>query len=288
MKKIATCLWFDHQAEEAVKFYTSVFKNTKVHNSAFYGEAGAEVSGQKAGSLMLIEFELEDQEIQALNGGPIFQFSPSFSYYVNCTSEKEIDELWKKLSQGGQARMGLDKYPWAEKYGWTADKYGVEWQLILAPSARKISPAFLFTDHLFGKGEEAINFYMSLFPNSKIETMSHDPTTKTVMHSTFILNGQGFVLMEGAGKHGHSFTNANSLVVNCDTQEEIDRLWEKLAVGGTIEECGWLKDKYGVSWQVVPAVLAQLMSDPKKAEKVMQAMLKMKKLDIAKLKAAAQ
>ena len=141
MKKINPCLWFDHQAEEAAKFYTSIFKNSKMGKVARYGSSGSEVSGQKEGTVMTAAFELEGLNIVGLNGGPIFKFSPAFSFFVSCESEQEIKQKWEKLSEGGKGRMGFDKYPWAEKYGWTADRFGVDWQLILSPRKEKNSPS---------------------------------------------------------------------------------------------------------------------------------------------------
>lgn len=286
MKSISVCLWFDHQAEEAAEYYKTVFSNFTIGQIARYSEAGAEVSGQKKGSVMTVGFQMENLEVLGLNGGPQFKFSPALSFFVSCENEAEIDEKWKKLSKGGTVRFGFDKYPWAEKYGWTADRFGVEWQLMLAPRPQKIAPSFLFVDSLFGKGEEAIHFYTGLFPNSRIDNLVRDEELKTIMHCAFQLNGQNFTLMEGKGKHGHAFNEATSLVVYCENQDEIDRYWNKLSEGGSESQCGWLKDKYGVSWQIVPTILADLMADPARAEKTMNSMLKMSKLDIATLIAA--
>jgi predicted 3-demethylubiquinone-9 3-methyltransferase (glyoxalase superfamily) len=157
MQKITPFLWFDDNAEEAAKFYISIFRNSRILNVARYGEAGAEATGRPKGSVMTVAFQLEGQEFVALNGGPVFSFTPAISFVVNCVAQEELDELWEKLSEGGE-----------------------------------------------------------------------------------------------------------------------------------IQECGWLKDKYGVSWQIVPSVLGELMSDPDpvKSQRVMQAMLQMKKLDIAGLKKA--
>jgi predicted 3-demethylubiquinone-9 3-methyltransferase (glyoxalase superfamily) len=231
--------------------------------------------------------EIQSLDVQCLNGGPHFKFNPSMSFFASLESEEKVKNLWAKLSEGGTVRMALDKYPWSEIYGWTTDKFGVEWQLIIDKEKQIFAPAFLFVDALFGKGEEAIKFYTSLFPNSKIETMHKDPEKNSVMHSAFKLCGQDFVLMEGDGKHGHQFNEAFSISVSCDTQSEIDNLWSKLTDGGKEVQCGWLKDKYGVSWQIVPNVLGTLMSGPK-ADKVMAAMMKMKKMDIELLKIAAE
>lgn len=288
MNKFATCLWFDNQAEEAANFYTSVFENSRVTNVARYGKAGAQMSGQKEGNVMVVDFTIENQEIQGLNGGPIFKPTASFSYVISCKNEDELNKKWKKLSDGGTIRMALDKYPWAEKYGWTSDRYGVEWQLTLNPSPNKITPSLLFVNDLYGKGDDALKFYTSIFPNSKINMAAHDDKDGHVMYAEFTLGGQTFSLMEGPGKHDHTFTNGNSIVVHCDSQKEIDLYWDQLSVGGTIEECGWLKDKFGVSWQIVPSTMATIMPDPIKADKVMAAMMGMKKLDMDKLMAAAK
>lgn len=288
MNKMATCLWFDKQAEEAAKFYTSIFDNSKILNVAKYGKAGAQMSGQKEGTVMMVDFQIENQHMQALNGGPIFKMTPAISFSVSCETEEELNTKWKKLSTGGTVRMELAKYPWADKYGWTADRYGVEWQLSLMPANNKITPSLLFVNNLVGKGDDALKFYTSIFPNSKIEMMAREDKTGRILYSTFNLNGNNFSLMEADGKHDYSFTNGTSLVVPCDSQKEIDFYWEKLSEGGTIEECGWLKDKFGVSWQIVPAAMDAIMPDPVKSEKVMAAMMGMKKLDMAKLMAAAK
>jgi predicted 3-demethylubiquinone-9 3-methyltransferase (glyoxalase superfamily) len=158
MQKITPCLWFDDQAEAAVNFYVSLFKNSKITNVARYDEAGAKASGRPVGTVMTMTFQLDGQEFMALNGGPIFKF-----------------------------------------------------------------------------------------------------------------------------------TEATSFIVNCESQSEVDRLWDALtAHGGEESQCGWLKDRFGLSWQIVPTALGELMSDPDpaKAQRVMQAMLQMKKIDVAKLRQA--
>jgi predicted 3-demethylubiquinone-9 3-methyltransferase (glyoxalase superfamily) len=160
MQKITPFLWFDNQAEEAARFYVSIFKNAKILEDAKFGEEGQEITGGKPGSVMTVEFEIEGQRFTALNGGPIFKFTEAVSFVIACETQEEVDHYWTKLSEGGDEKA---------------------------------------------------------------------------------------------------------------------------------QQCGWLKDKFGVSWQVVPSILAKLMSDPDKAKsgRVVNAMLKMKKLDIAGLQAAA-
>jgi predicted 3-demethylubiquinone-9 3-methyltransferase (glyoxalase superfamily) len=120
MQKITPCLWFDDNAEEAVNFYISLFKNSKITNIAHYGEAGAAASGRPKGSVMTIMFELDGQEFMALNGGPHFKFSPAISLMVNCQTSDEVDEFWDQLSAGGMK----------QQCGWLTDKFGVSWQIV--------------------------------------------------------------------------------------------------------------------------------------------------------------
>jgi predicted 3-demethylubiquinone-9 3-methyltransferase (glyoxalase superfamily) len=152
---------------------------------------------------------------------------------------------------------------------------------------QKITPFLWFND----QAEEAMNFYTAIFKNSKIGSVSRygeggPGQPGSVMTATFELNGQEFMVLNGGPLF--AFTEAISLFVNCETQAEVDELWEKLTEGGEESQCGWLKDKYGLSWQIVPSVLGELLNDPdaEKAGRVMNAMLQMKKIDIAGLRAA--
>src|SRR5919109_2928546 len=122
MQKITPCLWFDDKAEEAVNFYASVFKNSKIKDITRYGEAGAKAAGRPKGTVMTVTFELEGQEFMALNGGPVFKFSPAISLMVHCETQEELDELWEKLSSGGEKGQ----------CGWLTDKYSVSWQIVPA------------------------------------------------------------------------------------------------------------------------------------------------------------
>jgi predicted 3-demethylubiquinone-9 3-methyltransferase (glyoxalase superfamily) len=289
MQKITPFLWFNDQAEEAMKFYTSIFKNSKIGSVTRLGE---EVPGPK-GKVLTGTFQLAGGEFMALNGGPEFTFTPATSFFVLCQTPEEIDRLWEKLSKGGTVLMELDKYPFSEKFGWVNDKFGVSWQLNLASFPQKISPFLMFVGEQAGKAEEAIRLYTSLFKNSSISHIDRygpgegDPAG-TVRHASFTLNGQGFMAMDSNAGHAFTFTSAISFFVNCQTQKEVDFFWEKLSEGGVKEQCGWLKDKFGVSWQIIPSILGELMSDPdvEKSSRVTKAMLQMRKIDIEQLKQA--
>ena len=122
VQKVTPCLWFDDQAEEAVEFYTAVFRNSKIVNIARYGEAGHEVHGKQAGTVMTVAFELDGQAFTALNGGPLFKFNEAISFQVNCETQEEVDYYWEKLSEGGDEK--------AQQCGWLKDKYGASWQVV--------------------------------------------------------------------------------------------------------------------------------------------------------------
>lgn len=282
MQRIRPCLWFDTKGEEAATLYTSLFANSKVRQVSRYPSSASKASGQKPGSVMTVEFDLSGYQIMGLNGGPHFKFSQALSFFVRRNDEKDIERIWNALSQGGQIRMGLDRYPWAPKYGWTSDRYGVEWQVMLSEK-KSIAPALLFVDGLFGKAEEAAQFYMSVFPNSFADFVARDPSTNAVLHYSFSLDGTPFVAMEGQGQFGHTFSPAFSFVVNCKDQDELDYFWTKLSHDPVAEQCGWLKDRYGVSWQIVPDILPELIAKPERADRVMKAVLGMKKLEFQKL-----
>ena len=170
MQKITPFLWFDNNAEEAVNFYASLFDNSSILNITRYNEQSAAASGQKPGSAMTISFKLEGQNFTALNGGPQFKINPSISFFVYCESEDKINDLYKKLSEGGFVMMPLDKYDWSPRYAWVQDKFGLSWQLDVDKinNSQKILPALLFVNKKNLRLKEAIIYYNSVFPDSKI------------------------------------------------------------------------------------------------------------------------
>lgn len=289
---ISPFLWFDSNAEDAVNFYISVFKNAVITDVSHYSEASSTVSGQKAGSVMTVAVQIEGYNMVAINGGPTFSINPSISFFVNCQSVQEIDSLWAKLADNGNVMMALDTYPFAEKYGWIQDKFGVSWQLIIQDREQKITPCLMFSGAHHLKAEEAILFYTSVFKNSEIIQLERykagNGPEDAVVHCKFTLNGQEFVAMDSHSYMPTDFNPGLSFVVSCKNQEEIDYYWDKLSKDGFEEAqvCGWLQDKYGVSWQIQPASLNEIMRNPATAEKAMKAILQMKKIDIKTLEQA--
>lgn len=297
MKNITPHLWFDKEALESASFYVSVFPESKILRHDV-------IKGTPSGDCDILSFELWGHTFASISAGPYFKINPSISFMVNFDPAQDpqaatrIDEIWNKLSEGGTALMPLGEYPFSKRYGWIQDKYGVSWQLILTqPEGEKrptIMPSFLFTQEVNGKTEEATNFYLSVFKNAKRGALAHYPAGSDsnregeVMFTDFTLNDQWFVAMDGGKVHDFTFNEGVSLMVNCDSQAEIDYYWEKLSAVPAAEQCGWVKDKYGVSWQIIPANMDELMKGENEAAtaRKTQAMLKMKKLDIETLKSA--
>ncbi len=274
INQIYQCLWFDGQAKAAAEFYCSIFKNSKIVSE----------------NPMVVIWELNGTKFMGLNGGPTFKINPSISIFATFESIDETNFVWNKLFEGGKALIAIDKQDWSERYGWLQDKFGMTWQISVVNNAGdqpSIKPAMLFTNEKFGKAEEAIKFYTSTFDNAKIDLLINypegSPFEGKVMYSEFNLQEHEFAAMDGPGNHEYAFNEAVSIVVDCDTQQEIDYYWNKLTEGGEESKCGWLKDKFGLSWQIVPSILGKLMNDPTKSQRVMEAFCKMKKFDIEKL-----
>lgn len=302
MQKITPFLWYNDNAEEAAKFYKSVFSDTKIKTTTRYSQESSKAAGMPKDSVMTVSFEIFGHPFVAINGGPAFKLNPSVSFFVYGKTEKEVEEIWNKLSAGGKILMALDKYPFSEKYGWVEDKFGVSWQVMIAAGEieQKIIPSLMFTKNT-GKAEEAINFYTSVFSQRDGSSNDSKPGNffryedgqkpdedSSVAYADFTLEGQKFAAMDGGQMHDFSFNEAVSFVVNCNDQKELDYYWNKLSAFPKSEMCGWCKDKYGVSWQIVPAKLGELLSskEPGKSQRVMQKVLGMKKLDIKTLENA--
>lgn len=296
-QKIVPHLWFDKEAIEAAEFYSSVFPDSKITSIIT-------LHNTPSGDCDQVSFEIWGQKFMAISGGPFFKFNPSVSFMVNFDpsrtdhASEKLDEVWNKLSEGGTVLMPLNKYPFSERYGWIQDKYGLSWQLILTnPEGEErptILPSLLFVNDKCGKAEEAMNFYLSVFNNSKPGHIARYPKGMepdregTIMFSDFRLENHWFTAMDSAAQQSFNFDEAISFMVYCDTQEEIDYYWDKLSAVAEAEQCGWLKDLYGLSWQIVPEGMDEMMSNgtPEQIANVTKAFLKMKKLNLVELKNA--
>jgi len=281
---IFPCLWYDGDAKESAEFYCDVF-NGKI----------------TADTPVVMNIDLFGQKLMLLNGGPHFKKNPSISFMVICSTEDEVQQYWDKLMEGGIALMPLDTYSWSSKYGWVQDQYGVTWQIFLGdkPTGQKIIPTLMFIHENNGKAMEAMEFYTKTFPNSSIGNILRygdggeghpiPEPAENIQHAHFTIDGYSFFCMDNSYDHQFDFNEGISMVVMTDDQEQTDHFWNTLiSEGGRESMCGWLKDRYGMSWQIVPKKLIQLMSDPDqaKAQKVVQAMMKMQKIVIQDLENA--
>ncbi|MBW7955477.1 VOC family protein [Patescibacteria group bacterium] len=290
MQKITPHLWFDKEAKEAATFYTSLFPDSAIQETTVLQDT-------PSGTADVVRIKIAGYELVLLNAGPYFKFNPSVSFVVSCSTAEEVDQYWKTLSEGGSVLMELAEYPFSKRYGWLQDKYGLSWQIMVADAAQikqKITPTMMFVGAQCGKTEEAVNFYASVFHNTQVGYMlryagGEEPDKEgTVKHVSFTLEGLEFAAMDSARMHDFTFNEAISFIISCQTQEEVDYYWEKLSADPAAEQCGWLKDKFGFSWQVEPIELVEMMrdKDPQRVARVTQAFLKMKKFDIAKLREA--
>ncbi len=277
-KSIYPCIWFDGQAKEAATFYTSLFEGSKITDD----------------TPMVVNFDLQGHRFMALNGGPMFSPNPSISFFVVCETSEELHHLWNGLSENGSVLMPMDTYDWSEQYGWTADRYGVNWQISLgkiSDAGQKISPLLMFCGAQQGKAEAALNFYTSVFENTSVTGIYRYPadspdTPGQIVHSQFMVEGNVLMAMDSGVPQPFTFSEGISLVIACETQQEIDDYWNAFTKDGEESMCGWCKDPFGVSWQIIPAELGTLMNDPDKAPRVMKALMQMKKLHIKALQEA--
>jgi predicted 3-demethylubiquinone-9 3-methyltransferase (glyoxalase superfamily) len=283
--KIYPCVWFNGHTEEAISFYKEVFLDVLVKSENFYGKEGFEFHNQKEGSIMTAKIQILNQDFLFLNGGPFFRPNPSISFYVNL-DELEAENVFKKISERGKIMMEFGQYPWAKKYGWVEDEFGISWQISAGNTddlKNKITPSLLFAKKSEGMGVKALKKYLEIFPNSEklAEVLYDDGKLK---YGKIGFNNQEFILMDSPISHEFGFDEGISLTIDCENQTEIDYFWDNLTKNGEEGQCGWLKDEVGISWQIVPKILGELLKNKEKAGKVTEAFLKMKKFDIETLK----
>ncbi|MGO4221988.1 VOC family protein [Lysobacter sp. TAF61] len=298
VKPITPHLWFDKEAKEAAEFYCSVFPESAI-------DSVARLRNTPSGDCDVVSFSLHGQPFMAISAGPLFKFNPSVSFFVHFDPERDddarakLDKLWAALVDGGQALMPLDKYPFSEHYGWVQDRYGLSWQLMLTDPAGErrppIVPSLMFTGDAYGKAEAAGAFYRSVFDGSMAGQLVKYPAGMapdregSVMYSDFRLGEGWFAAMDSGHPHGFRFNEAISFVVTCRDQAEIDRYWAQLSSVPEAEQCGWCKDRFGVSWQITPQLMDEILAagDQAVIDRVTRAFLPMHKLDVAKIEAAA-
>jgi len=292
MQKITPFLWFEKDIQKVTDFYLSVFPGSKIKSSGG-------LDNTPSGQVSTATVEIYGLDFDFMTAGPYLPFRPTVSFIISCDSLAEVDTLWSKLSSTGKVLMELSAYPFAEKFGWVEDQYGVSWQIMFSSqmkSPQKIVPTLMFAGTVCGRAEEAVNFYTTVFHNSKINYLvkyGPEDTEKTevkavIKHAGFTLENCYMALMDSGRPSPLSFEQATSFIVSCDTQEEIDYYWAKLTDGGKEIQCGWLNDKFGFPWQIVPKRLGEMMSQgsPEQVARVTEAFMKMVKFDMKGLEEA--
>lgn len=281
-QKIVPNLWCQYNAREVADFYLAAFPGARIVGGSTYPEsveAGlADFQESFAGKDLTIDIELYDYRFTLINAGSEFSPTPAISFFVNFDPSRDeqarehLEKLWEKLLDGGKALMPLQEYPFSKYYGWVQDKFGVSWQLILTNPYGEprpmIVPSLMFVNEKAGTAERAMEHYIATFPDSRLGTVARHEAAMApvkqgdIMFADFALTGEWFAAMDAPMQHDFDFTEGISLAVSCEDQVEIDRLWAALSAHPENEQCGWCKDEFGVSWQIVPENIEELMQKP--------------------------
>ena len=297
---LAPCLWLNTEAEEAAAFYVETLAPGRVIGKGRFPRSLDNPAGLPPGSVMSVDFELRGQRFTVTNGRPELAINPSVSCFVPADSNQEAERLFGVLSSGGEVLVPLGAYPWSPCYGWTADRFGVSWQVVAVGEGddrpAQVSPALMFCGPQLGNAMAAMEHWCAVFPSSGIAHVEGfapgedgPPGVPGVKQGRVELAGQSLIAMDSPGEHAFGFNEAVSLQVLCDDQADIDHYWRELSSGGEPGQCGWLKDRFGVSWQVVPKRWLDWLgdnADEDARERVFQAMMPMTKLDVAALEHA--
>ncbi|MGW8482416.1 VOC family protein [Microbacterium sp. NPDC055903] len=296
-QRIIPNLWFDRSAEDAGDFYASALPRASAVVTARYPDEVPEWQRDFAGQALTVDVDIDGYQVTLINAGDEFRPNASISFMLNFdpllhggdreAAARALDDTWAALSASGNVVLDLGEYPFSPRYGWVEDRYGVNWQLMLTDPAGDprpfVIPQLLFAGEVQGRAREAAEFYVSLFEDSGLGFVAEYPAATgpasagEVMFGEFRIAEQWFAMMDSAVDRDARFTCGVSLEVRCADQREIDRLWGALSAVPEAEACGWLADRHGVSWQIVPEQMAELMRRPGAYEHMMS----MKKLIIA-------
>lgn len=298
-QRIIVNVWCDRNAQQAGEFYADVLPDTTTRVAARYPTEGLpEFQSDFAGEPLAVDVDIAGHRIVLINAGDEFRPNPTVSFVMNFDSGRDVsarerlEEVWHRLGAGGTVLMPLGEYPFSPCFGWVQDRYGVSWQLDLRsgdPVQRPfVMPALMFCGPAQNRAAEAMELYTSLLPGSSIGTvLTYDEplgpaTAGSVMVAEFDIAGVGMLAMDSGAEHAFDFSPGMSLEIDCADQTEIDRVWAALSAVPEAEQCGWCVDRFGLSWQVVPDSIGELMAAPG----AYAAMLEMKKIDIDRLRRA--
>lgn len=263
------CFWYDSDSAGAAALYLQAFGTGHIVETTPISTI----------------WELYGRRLMGINGGPRYRPNGSLSLFVQRSAEEEVRGAFETLAQDGQVFMPLSPKEWSPLYGWVQDRYGVNWQIAqgrVDAADFTLMPALTFFGAQAGRAKEAMELYTSIFSSSTVDEL-HTGEDGRIMFAAAHLGGQTVAFMDGPDSQDIPFSEGASLSVACETQVEIDYFWDRLVEGGRESRCGWLVDRFGVSWQIVPAVLGALMSNPERAQRVVAAFLPMNKLDLETL-----
>lgn len=283
-------IWCTRNAEEVGQFYADVLPDTTTEVESRYPQTGLlDFQEPFAGLPLTVAVNVAGYRLTLVNAGDEFSPNPSISFFLMFGADRfgsveqareALDRVWVGLQPGATVLMALDEYPFSDYYGWVQDRYGVSWQLGLADPVRDdgafVIPSLLFGGAAQNRAGEARAKYAEVFPEFEAGgaypygEAQGSATPEALMYSEFRIQGQTFGAMDSGVEQDFSFTCGVSLEVHCADQAEIDRIWDALSAVPEAEQCGWLADEFGVSWQIVPANMGELMERPNAFEHLLQ------------------
>ncbi|HEM5985543.1 TPA: VOC family protein [Streptococcus suis] len=287
MQPIIPHLWYDKEAKEAVAFYVELFGG-KI-------DWTYTITDTPSGDSDLIQFQLGDMTLAAISAGPYFKLNESMSLMVNVASKDEVTRLYQALSEGGRILMPLGEYPFSPYYVWLEDRFGLSWQLSYAPDLDKpyqFDICLLFSQEQVGLAQPMLDYYKDKFPQASVGQISYYGEGEAAVeaaklnYAELFIGDQKIIVMDHGYGGEASFNEAFSLMVYVDSQDELNFYYDLLSAVPEAEMCGWVKDQFGISWQIIPRILMEAYdtASPETIKAVNDAVLQMRRLDFDQIK----
>lgn len=287
MQTIIPHLWYDTEAKEAVAFYVDLFGGKLDWTYT--------ITDTPSGDSDLIQFQLGDMTLAAISAGPYFKLNESMSLMVNVANKDEVARLYQALSEGGRILMPLGEYPFSPYYVWLEDRFGLSWQLSYAPDLDKpyqFDICLLFSQEQVGLAQPMLDYYKDKLPQASVGQVSYYGEGEAAVeaaklnYAELLVGGQKLIVMDHGYGGEASFNEAFSFMVYVDSQDELNFYYDLLSAVPEAEMCGWVKDQFGISWQIVPRILMEAYdtANPETVKAVNDAVLQMRRLDFDQIK----
>lgn len=288
MQTLIPHLWYDKEALEAARFYTSVFPESQL-------DWTYHLSDTPSGDAQLVQFRLVNMTLAAISAGPYFHLNESMSLMVQVSKKEEVDRLYQSLSQNGKVLMPLGEYPFNAYYVWFEDQYGLSWQLLYNPEqtvSHHLEICLLFSKDQVGSAEDFLQKYVSLLPGAELGQRSYYAQGEASLpqaklnYGELVLPNQKLIVMDHGYGGENGFNEAFSLMIYVNSPEEMAAYYDAFSSVKEAEQCGWVKDEFGISWQIVPQKLMEAYGNPAQADRlkaVNAAILEMKRLDYQRI-----